>query len=897
MDIANFNLIRPTGLPEEARVVRLWDSRELRSPDAAEGTDAPTIGLEALPDTLFGAKEDQVFATPARVTNASALQRLFWFLNSISTTLATKRDLISGRRLDALCEKAQEKFAVDFGVWHQALGIAVDRAVVAQIALLALRKKLVTDFLLEPPALDRAAQHTRIVLVAALLDRRRRALRAFTAAQVQHFLAGSTVVLAGMAASAMTPNSRVDLVRDARVADLNIVRREWSRYLPGEIANIRNVMAGESFKLSDKTLSETENTTTDDSEKSTQSESESQSKLSTELSQEVNSQLAISVNGYADVSAQFKYPMVTTTISGGVNAGVTLQRAEQHASRIAREAVSRAVSRVDSRTRQSRVRRELLRSEVAHEYALINSSTKHSHGIYRWVDRIDRYQVFRYPSRLLLEFQIPEPAEYFRFRTNKSRTAAAGHERPPEWNVVASNISSENFTTFGTLFRASNLPAPPNAKVSVVRSLTVELGAESLPLDDIKSVFNLPSTVKELEIPIPEGYLAVTVRYSGEGAPISGKFGNSVGKHTSVALISVGASTRAYFAAGYLKEAGTGKTLYFASHGDFPDLGAAMDTQYNGPALEYGRAFLRIGSSGTFDPAPETIDLTTLPNSTTTLPGATGLLKVAVNVTGCSACSVTFHVVCMRSAETYINWQLSVYDALFSAWSQWKREYENALARQAMVGSAAADAGSSQRNEQIIREELKRSTIAWLLGEPHFAGRNGLNPRPSSAGVETDFADISVNNAMTDAVTIQFLEQAFEWSNLSYVFYSYFWAGRDGWNELTATSANDPEFERFLRAGSARVILPARPGFDEAVRNWLAHGVPFIDGHLPAPDDPLYVSIDREIRDLTAPVPGGVACDTWTSKVGTTMLYLDDNAVLPFGNDNALLPKPLGSVT
>lgn len=897
MDVANFNLIRPASLPEESRVVRLGNSSELRSPDATEGADAPSFELDALPDSFFGLKEDEVFATPARGTNFSPLQRIYWLLNSISSKLAAERDLIAGARLNELCDKAEAKFSFDFVAWHQALGIPVDRAVAAQIALLALRKKLVTDFSLEPPALDRAAKHTRIVLVAALLDRRRRALRAFTAAQVQHFLAGSTVVLSGMPASTMAPNSRIELVRDARVADLNIVRREWSRYLPGEIANIRNVMAGESFKLSDKTLIETETTTTDESERSSQSESENQSRLSSELSQEVNSQLAIAVNGYADVSAQFKYPVVTTTISGGVNASVSLQRAEQHASRIAREAVSRAVSRVDSRTLQSRVRRELLRNEVAHEYALTNSGTAHSHGIYRWVDRIDRYQVFRYPSRLLLEFQIPEPAEYYRFRTNKSRTESAGQERPPEWNVVASSITSENFFALGTHFRASNLPAPPNAKMSVVRSLTVELGAESLPVDGEKQVYNLPSTVKELEIPIPEGYLAVTARYSGEGVPISGKFKDAGGKHTCVALISVGALTRMYFAAGYLVDSVTGETRYVASHAQVPDLGAAMDTQYNGHDLEYGRAFLRIGANDSFDPAPETIDLTTMPGSATTVPGATGLLKVAVNITGCSACSVTFHVVCMPTAETYINWQLSVYDALFSAWAQWKREYENGLARQTMVGSAAADAGSSQRNEQVMREELKRSTIAWLLGEPHFSGRDGLDPRPSSAGVETDFADIGMGRAITDAITIQFLEQAFEWSNLSYVFYPYFWAGRDGWNELTALSANDPEFERFLRAGSARVILPARPGFDEAVRNWLAHGVPFTDGHLPAPDDPLYVSIDREIRDLTAPVPGGVACDTWTSKVGTTLLYLDDNAALPFDNDDASLPKPRGSVT
>ena len=89
-----------------------------------------------------------------------------------------------------------------------------------------------------------------------------------------------------------------------------------------------------------------------------------------------------------------------------------------------------------------------------------------------------------------------------------------------------------------------------------------------------------------------------------------------------------------------------------------------------------------------------------------------------------------------------------------------------------MVGGGISDTGSSQRNEQIIREELKRQVIGWLLDEKDFSGRPGLEDplpstsKPHAAGFNTpDFTKIRA-----DAPTIQFMEQAFEWGNMMYVF-------------------------------------------------------------------------------------------------------------------------------
>jgi len=140
------------------------------------------------------------------------------------------------------------------------------------------------------------------------------------------------------------PEAKVQLIREAKVSDLHVVRREWLLH-PSEIANIRNMMAGEEFSSIQKNIRERETTTVSEDETRQQSQLEDESRLESELSQEVNSQLAVTVNGYFNASAQYTNPMVTVSVSAGMDAGLSLERSERHASKIAREAVSKAISR------------------------------------------------------------------------------------------------------------------------------------------------------------------------------------------------------------------------------------------------------------------------------------------------------------------------------------------------------------------------------------------------------------------------------------------------------------------------------------------------------------------------------------------------------------------------
>src|SRR3712207_3817476 len=93
--------------------------------------------------------------------------------------------------------------------------------------------------------------------------------------------------------------------------------------------------------------------------------------------------------------------------------------------------------------------------------------------------------------------------------------------------------------------------------------------------------------------------------------------------------------------------------------------------------------------------------------------------------------------------------------------------------------------------------------------------------------------DIDLDAALDTAATIQFLEQCLEWSNLAWVTYPYYWADRERWDDLMDLETVDPGLGDFLRAGSVRVVVPARPGFTGAVMHWLMFRQPWLGGAFP----------------------------------------------------------------
>ena len=205
------------------------------------------------------------------------------------------------------------------------------------------------------------------------------------------------------------------LARAPGWADLYVVRQEWNRYVPGEIAHIENVLTGEFKERVHTRTNETEATLTAATEttRTDELDIESTSRFELNVNTETDTTLAVHVEGQVDTSGQYGPTKVDTHLGGSLD--YSRQESEERATRVASELIARAVVRVEDRVRQERVTRTLSRIVEQNTHRLENDTGGPVVGMYRWVDKIVRLQKFRHPDRFLLEFQLPEPAAYVRW--------------------------------------------------------------------------------------------------------------------------------------------------------------------------------------------------------------------------------------------------------------------------------------------------------------------------------------------------------------------------------------------------------------------------------------------------------------------------------------------------
>ena len=239
--------------------------------------------------------------------------------------------------------------------------------------------------------------------------------------------------------------------------------------------------------------------------------------------------------------------------------------------------------------------------------------------------------------------------------------------------------------------------------------------------------------------------------------------------------------------------------------------------------------------------------------------------------------------------------------------------YRNRLAEiQATAISDLLQGESEAMNKQVMLKELKRQCLAVLtkefdsianddvLSEVETMGTRSVNTlarrfkiqeepdsnHPTKVTGDFEVVEKPVNcpapdlaRAQSKGRYVQFLEQAFEWQQLSYLLYPYFWATPPKWIELMNRSdRTDPFLSSFLQAGSARVLLAVTPAYDEAVLHYLATGEPWEGGPSPVIGDPLFVPLYEEIRkqqdDLLNAKEDG---KSWSFTLPTTLVYLDNS--------------------
>lgn len=259
----------------------------------------------------------------------------------------------------------------------------------------------------------------------------------------------------------------------------------------------------------------------------------------------------------------------------------------------------------------------------------------------------------------------------------------------------------------------------------------------------------------------------------------------------------------------------------------------------------------------------------------------TGAVPVAIKTFQVAELAAALEVNCQRTDRAMKAWQLETHATITQAWLKLERDYRDELAALEVQAASVVQGRNPQENRMLERAELRKFAITTLTAQ-HFDLFGAITFSPQG------YPQPDLVEADAEGRYIRFFEQAFEWEQMMYVFYPYYWGRKSGWVGRSQLQDVDPQFAEFLKAGAARVVVPTRPGFEAAVAHFLDTGEIWEGADPPVLTSPLYVNIVQEIKERDrAPgteVPQG---PSWDVRLPTTLVRLRPDGSLPTWTKNA----------
>ena len=683
-------------------------------------------------------------------------------------------------------------------------------------------------------------------------------------------------------------------LRPIGIGDLKVVKQWLCCYKAGDFAHVENVLAGETKVRVHRRLEKTEELFSSSSEKHEETERDTQSTDRFELKREAESVIKQDLAVNANAAVTYTYGMIVANVTAGM--AYTRSQTDQNksADNFSREVLDKAVKRIQTRVSEQRSTTKIFETEETNSHTLTNlPANGHISGIYRWLDKEYRAQLFNYGKRLMFEFILPEPAAFFveaRLRAYEGQVDVPQPPKPvlptsADLGFTSDAIDEDRFNQLRLHYDLADFSYPLEAKSVAFKDLKTEQAF-------IEGGTNLPKTWVSKSY----GCDLRSVGYNVTALVVEGSLGfnsnGSDGTATPVALAS-----RNLFSIWL-----DGTELFYQNYD------GANFHSFHVPNYVPKDAALHA-----ITPYELTADKVDLVIGTQNVEFFH--LQISARLT--------------LSSKALAEWRRKVYERVYKA-EQGRLDKLDAAAAQAYQVQMATyhnrlgelrtttvndllQGQSDAFNRQLIGKELKRLCLATLTRDfdtdpaddittaidamgtrqvafthRHMAVTEQPDATaPVSADVQFDVVSKTVGYPAPQLVAsaaiarhIQFLEQAFDWQQMAYVFYPYFWATPPKWIDLMSRSdAADANMSAFLQAGSCKVLLAVSSAYDDSVLHYLATGEPWEGGPAPVIGDPLYVPLYEEMRrqqdDLDGATPEG---KTWTFTVPTSLVYLENSS-------------------
>jgi hypothetical protein len=626
-----------------------------------------------------------------------------------------------------------------------------------------------------------------------------------------------------------------DQVFPIGVADLVLVKQHISGYELGEVAHVENILRGETRTHTQKHSVTNERSSTVETETTKETDKELTTKDTVSLRNEVQNTITEQLK--LNTGVQVKVGGGSSSYSVESNLNFSYDRSSSSASKSAQE-LSKDVTQKSASKLTERIK-EVLQTKVTEVLEELEDQNfdnakgaANISGVYRWVEKVYTAQMFNYGKRLLFDLTVPEPAAFLIQAANKASAAGAPVPPPP-------------LTLDGT-------PAAKPLRPSDL-SESVSNGMDPNPAfyGNFVSRYQVTGVT-----PPPSLYITVAKAFAE--------------RETDNNDIRIDDTIR-------IDDGYQAATIHvkLAWYHRVPTAGG-NDSQVE---IAVGRRRFHFANGGHSGNDQNASDQKDYDYATDNLEGERESMAYSVETVWTSQVAGTIEVRCVRTPDLFAQWQLETYGKIAARWQKMQEDYEAKLAAIQFappITPFGRDPATNRITEMI---ELKRSCLALLRGE-YLGSFDDVTDQPPGAPDAVPFPKLG--QAELDGAVVRFFEQAFEWENIGYVFYPYFWGRQKNWPTALDMANQDPLFEQFLKAGYARVVIPVRPAFNDAINYFLTTNQVWQGGSLPAVSDPTYLPIAEEIKNQEgAPgneVPQG---DPWKFRLPADLIKLQPDDVLP----------------
>jgi hypothetical protein len=293
------------------------------------------------------------------------------------------------------------------------------------------------------------------------------------------------------------------------VAELFVVKDEVSRYKPGDISDIENVMMGETRVKKHRHLQREETYTETEEENNTFSERNNQiderASLHKEIDKVIETDLSVDAGANYSSRAGNKKTYKSFNASSDVSFNQSKKNAQKTVQDHSKEVLSSALDRVEKKVRTLNSRRMINEIEEKNKHTFDGTGyTEHENGIYFFVNQERKAQVYSHGVRGMLDFNIPDPSKRLKALLEKKFQKL----KPKKPCLDIKDINPDDYLKYIQCYGFTELEKPNPEKKTI--KLFVKGDNPIVYKDDDQFTTN-----ETQDFAVPDGYKATSMEIVG----------------------------------------------------------------------------------------------------------------------------------------------------------------------------------------------------------------------------------------------------------------------------------------------------------------------------------------------------------------------------------------------